>query len=113
MTRVPRAKWFGTVVIAVTMAAVSEPVAFGQLAAEQTPRAVKHSTTSPEAPASTRGTQNEQVILYPTEGYFAVFGGYAFGGKFDAEGTGLFNGTSFGNGSLADSRWVAANSKRN
>ena len=108
MTRMPRAKWFVTVVIAVAMAAVSEPVAFGQLAAEQTPRAVEPSTTSPEAPASTRGTQNEQVILYPTEGYFAVFGGYTFGGKFDAEGTGLFNGASFGNGSLADSAVVGA-----
>ena len=90
------------------MAAVSESVAFGQLAAEKAPRSVEPSTTGPEASASTKGAQNEQVILYPTEGYFAVFGGYTFGGKFDAEGTGLFNGASFGNGSLADSAVVGA-----
>ena len=90
------------------MAAVSEPVAFGQLAAEKAPPTVEPSTASPGAPASTKGIQNEQVILYPTEGYFAAFGGYTFGGKFDAEGTGLFNGASFGNGSLANSAVVGA-----
>src|SRR4030095_14924739 len=91
---------------AVAMAAVSEPVAFCQLAAEKTPQAVEPSTASPRAPPPTKGIQNEQVILYPTEGYFAAFGGYTFGGKFDAEGTGLFNGASFGNGSLANSAVV-------
>jgi opacity protein-like surface antigen len=52
--------------------------------------------------------QSEQVMVYPTEGYFAAFGGYTFGGKFDAEGTGLLNGVSFGNGSLANSAVVGA-----
>jgi opacity protein-like surface antigen len=47
-------------------------------------------------------------MVYPTEGYFAVFGGYTFGGKYDAAGTGAFNGVSFGNGSLADSAVVGA-----
>lgn len=28
--------------------------------------------------------------VHPTEGYLAGFGGYTFGGKFDAEGTGVF-----------------------
>jgi opacity protein-like surface antigen len=41
-------------------------------------------------------------------GRFAAFGGYTFGGKFDAEGVGLLNGASFGNGSLANSAVVGA-----
>lgn len=82
------------VVIACTMIAVSEPVAFGQLAAEKEPRVSEPSTASPGAPASAKGTQNEQVVVHPTEGYFAAFGGYTFGGKFDAEGVGLLNGAS-------------------
>ncbi|HKS76453.1 MAG TPA: hypothetical protein VJQ82_24780 [Terriglobales bacterium] len=47
-------------------------------------------------------------MVHPTEGYFAGFGGYTFGGKFDAEGAGVFNGVNFGNGSLASSAVVGA-----
>lgn len=50
----------------------------------------------------------EQVVVHPTEGYFAAFGGYTFGGKFDAEATGVFNGVTFGNDSLANSAVVGA-----
>ena len=96
------------VVIACTMAVASEPVAFGQIAAQKEPPVAEPSPASPEAPASAKGIQNEQVILFPTEGYFAAFGGYTFGGKFDAEGIGLLNGVSFGNGSLANSAVVGA-----
>lgn len=45
----------------------------------------------------------EQVLVHPSEGYFAGFAGYTFGGKFDANGIGLLNGVSFGNHDLADS----------
>jgi opacity protein-like surface antigen len=61
-----------------------------------------------EATSVRNGVQNEQIIVHPTEGYFAAFGGYTFGGKFDADGTGIFNGVSFGNGSLANSAVVGA-----
>ena len=108
MNRLRRAKWSIVVVIACTMAAVGEPVAIGQRAAEQEPRASDRTTAHPEAPSPSGGKQSEQVVVHPSEGYFAGFGGYTFGGKFDAEGTGLLNGTSFGNGSLASSAVVGA-----
>ena len=96
------------VVACCSLVAIASPVVLAQTAAEKAPRASEPSTTSPEAAASAKGIQNEQVVLYPTEGYFAAFGGYTFGGKFDAEGIGLFNGASFGNGSLANSAVVGA-----
>jgi len=108
MTRVSCAKWSVAVVIAFTMAAVGEPVAVGQLAAEKEPRASDRTMANPDTPSSSGGKQSEQVVVNPTEGYFAVFGGYAFGGKYNAEGAGLLNGASFGNGSLADSAVVGA-----
>jgi len=107
MTRVAYAKGLVILVTACTLLAVSEPVAFGQLSAQQ-PRASERTTTNPETSPSALGTQSEQVIVRPTEGYVAGFGGYTFGGKFDAEGTGAFRGVSFGNGSLANSAVVGA-----
>src|SRR5688572_33044974 len=98
MTPVLCAKRLVRLVIACTLLAVSEPCAFGQLAAQHEPRASERTTVNPEALPSALGMHFEQVIVQPTEGYFAGFGGYTFGGKFDAESTGLFNGGSFGNG---------------
>ena len=98
----PCAKWIVIVAITCAMAAVSEPAL-----SQQAPRTSERPTTNP-APPPASGTQYEQVMVYPTEGYFAVFGGYTFGGKYDAAGTGAFNGVSFGNGSLADSAVVGA-----
>ena len=108
MNRVSCTQCIIIVVIACTMAAVSKPVAFGQLAAPQEPRVSERPTVNPAAPSPAAGTQSEQVVLHPTEGYFAVFGGYTFGGKYDASGVGTFSGLSFGNGSLADSAVVGA-----
>src|SRR4029078_6653737 len=98
----PCAKWIVIVAITCAMAAVSEPAL-----SQQAPRTSERPTTNPAPPPGSR-TQYEQVMVYPTEGYFAVFGGYTFGGKYDAAGTGAFNGVSFGNGSLADSAVVGA-----
>ena len=72
------------------------------------PGAMERPATGPESTPATKGVQNEKVLVHPTEGYFATFGGYTFGGKFNAGGTGVFNGVSFGNGSLADSAVVGA-----
>ena len=94
MNRVPCAKNLFMVVIACTMAAVSEPVAFGQLAEEKEPRASDQTMANPETPSPSGGKQSEQVVVHPTEGYFAAFGGYTFGGKFDADGVGLLNGAT-------------------
>lgn len=108
MTRVRCAKHLVILVMVCTLLAVSDPVAFGQLSPQQEPRASERTTANPETPPSALGMQSEQVIVRPTEGYFAGFGGYTFGGKFDAEGTGAFSGGSFGNGSLANSAVVGA-----
>ena len=108
MTPVLCAKRLVRLLLACTLLAVSEPAAFGQLVAQQASRASERITADPETPAPSSAMQSEEVIVHPTEGYFAGFGGYTFGGKFDAEGTGLFNGVSFGNGSLANSAVVGA-----
>lgn len=108
MSRVTCAKWSVTVVIAFTMLAVSQSMVFSQVAGPKEPRASEPTTPNQETPSAQRGPQSEQVVVHPTEGYFGAFGGYAFGGKFDAEGTGLLNGVSFGNGSLASSAVVGA-----
>jgi len=88
LTPVRCAKRLVRLVIACTLLAVIEPCAFGQLAAQHEPRASERTTVNPEAQPSAPGMQSEQVIVRPTEGYFAGFGGYTFGGKFDAECTG-------------------------
>lgn len=56
-----------------------------------------------EPRSSPKSVRYEQVLVHPTEGYFAGFAGYSFGGKFDADGIGVLNGVSFGNHNLADS----------
>jgi hypothetical protein len=94
MTPVLWAKRLIRLVIACTLLAVIEPCAFGQLAAQHEPRASERTTVTPEALPSAPGMHSEQVIVRPTEGYFAGFGGYTFGGKFDAEGTGAFRGVN-------------------
>lgn len=106
--RVALEKWPLTVVMAFIMAIISESAALSQLAAPKDSRSSERSTTGPEISSAPKGIQNEKVLVHPTEGYFAAFGGYTFGGKFDAGGTGVFNGVSFGNGSLADSAVVGA-----
>ena len=108
MSKESGAKWLLIMVTACTIAAVSELVALGQPAAHKEPRVSDRRTANPETPSSVAGMRSEQIVVRPTEGYFAGFGGYTFGGKFDAEGTGVFNGVSFGNGSLADSAVVGA-----
>ncbi|HJT19843.1 MAG TPA: hypothetical protein VJ746_05210 [Nitrospira sp.] len=55
-----------------------------------------------------RPVRYEQVIVKPSEGYFAGFGGYTFGGKFDSDNSATFNGATFGNRNLADSAVVGA-----
>ena len=102
------AKWLVRVAIACTIASASESVALGQLSAPNEPRSSGRATVNSETPPPVPGMQSEQIVVRPTEGYFAGFGGYTFGGKFDAEGTGIFNGMSFGNGSLANSAVVGA-----
>lgn len=102
------AKWLVRVAIACTIASASESVALGQLSAPNEPRSSGRATVNSETPLPVPGMQSEQIVVRPTEGYFAGFGGYTFGGKFDAEGTGIFNGMSFGNGSLANSAVVGA-----
>jgi opacity protein-like surface antigen len=106
--KMPWAKWLVIVATACTIASVSEPVAFGQLSAPSEPRASERAAANSETPPRVPGMQSEQIVVRPSEGYFAGFGGYTFGGKFDAEGTGVFNGASFGNGSLANSAVVGA-----
>ena len=108
MTPVLCAKRLVRLLSACTLRAVIEPCAFGQLAAQHEPGASGRTTANPEALPSAPGMHSEQVIVRPTEAYFAGFGGYTFGGKFDAEGTGAFRGVNFGNGSLADSAVVGA-----
>lgn len=108
MIGLPSARSFLAVGMAFVIAAAIEPVAFGQSSAQQERRAPEASTANSALGPPSGGMQSEQVMVYPTEGYFAVFGGYVFGGKFDAEGTGLLNGVSFGNGSLANSAVVGA-----
>jgi len=108
MTRLACAKWSLAVVIAFTIAAVSEPVASSQLVAQKESQTSERSTTNPETSSAQKSVQIQQVAVHPTEGYFAGYGGYAFGGKLGGEGTGSFNGVSFGNGSLADSAVVGA-----
>lgn len=108
MTRVHCLKWLLIVLVACTMTAVSEPASWGQSAPEKAPRMSEQPSGVPPPGSSTKGTQSEQIVVHPTEGYFAAFGGYTFGGKYDAEGTGVFNGVSFGNGSLANSAVVGA-----
>ena len=103
MNRMSWAKWTAILVTACTTTAISEPVVLGQLDVRQEPRASERTMANPETPSSARGMQSEEVVVHPTEGYFAAFGGYTFGGKFDADGIGLFDGTSFGNHSLANS----------
>jgi opacity protein-like surface antigen len=83
-------------------------VAFAQVPAqapvqrEQVPPPER--TTAVEQPKSPEAEMRyERVTVRPSEGYLAGFGGYTFGGKFDADGLGIFNGVSFGNHSLADS----------
>ena len=112
MIRLRCAKWPLTVLVALMMTAISEPAALSQLLAQKDPGVSERPTTGSESTPATKGVQNEKVIVHPTEGYFAVFGGYTFGGKFDAAGTGAFNGVSFGNGSLADSAVVGAKVER-
>jgi opacity protein-like surface antigen len=103
MNRVSCATWSVTVVIVFTMVAASEFVAFGQLAPQKDPRASERTMTNPETSEAQKGVESQQIILQPAEGYFAAFGGYTFSGKLSTDGTGTFNGVSFGNGSLADS----------
>ena len=74
----------------------------------QTPNSPEREPSRTETRLPSNGVQHEQVVVHPTEGYFAAYGGYTFGGKFDAGGTGVFNGVSFGNGSLANSAVVGA-----
>ena len=50
----------------------------------------------------------KRVVVRPSEGYLAGFGGYTFGGKFDADASGSLNGAAFGNRSLATSAVVGA-----
>jgi len=90
------------------MAAVSELVAFGQLAPQNDPRALERTAENPEAAPTQKGVETQQIIMHPTEVYVAAFGGYTFSGKLSTEGTGTFNGVNFGNGSLADSAVVGA-----
>jgi opacity protein-like surface antigen len=91
-----------------TMVALSESMTFAQISAQQEPLPIEGTTTNSETRSPSGGQQSEQVVLHPTEGYFAGFGGYTFGGKYDADGTGVFNGVNFGNGSLASSAVVGA-----
>jgi len=72
-----RVAWSALLII---LAAVVVPAALAQDPASK-------DTTTPETPSAQKGVQNEQVVVHPTEGYFAAFGGYTFGGKFDAGGT--------------------------
>jgi opacity protein-like surface antigen len=83
--------------------AMGTSAALAQDAAQKDPHVVERPTAAPEVPSTSPGLQSEQVIVHPTEGYFAAFGGYTFSGKFDADGIGVLNGSSFGNHSLADS----------
>ncbi|HEX5550642.1 MAG TPA: hypothetical protein VFX36_07415, partial [Nitrospira sp.] len=104
MTSAPCAKWLVPAAMAFMVLAGGEHVVFGQLAPQKEPRV----PANPQSEPPTSGKQSEEVLVHLTEGYFAAFGGYTFGGKFDAGGTGAFNGVSFGNGSLADSAVVGA-----
>ena len=108
MTSVFCRKWPLAAAVVLTISAMSEPAALSQLVAQRDPGASERPATGPESAPATKGVQNEKVLVHPTEGYFGVFGGYTFGGKYDAGGTGVFNGASFGNGSLADSAVVGA-----
>jgi opacity protein-like surface antigen len=56
-----------------------------------------------EPVGSSQAIRYERESVQPTEGYFAGFGGYTFGGKFDSDGFGTLNGVAFANRSLADS----------
>jgi opacity protein-like surface antigen len=102
------ARWPITIVMTLTVVALSESMSFAQFSAQKEPRASDRETASPAAPLPASGTRSEEIVVHPTEGYFAAFGGYTFGGKFDAESTGVLNGVSFGNGSLANSAVVGA-----
>jgi opacity protein-like surface antigen len=108
MTRVACVKLLVIVLTVFTVAAVSEIVAFGQLAPPKDPRALERTAENPEVAPTQKGVEIQQIITHPTEGYFAAYGGYTFGGKLSTEGTGSFSGSSFGNGSLADSAIVGA-----
>ena len=104
MTSVPCAKWLVTAAMAFMVLAGGEHLAFGQLAPQKEPRG----TANPQSEPPNSGKQTQEVLVHLTEGYFAGFGGYTFGGKYDADGTGVFNGVNFGNGSLASSAVVGA-----
>jgi opacity protein-like surface antigen len=56
-----------------------------------------------QAALSERPVRYEQISIRPSEGYFAGFAGYTFGGKFDPDGIGTLGGVNFGNRTLADS----------
>jgi len=56
-----------------------------------------------EGESSSKDVRYEQVLAHPTEGYFAGFAGYTFGGTLDADGIGLLNGANFANHNLAGS----------
>jgi opacity protein-like surface antigen len=107
MKEVPCRGWLLIVMTTCTIS-LNGGLVFGQLAAQDANRASERATTDSETSVSSAGMKSEQVVVRPSEGYFAAFGGYTFGGKYDAGGTGLFNGISFGNGSLADSAVVGA-----
>jgi hypothetical protein len=51
--------------------------------------------------------RTERVAVRPTEGYFAGFGGYTFGGKFDTDASGSLNGAAFAIEVLPTPPWSA------
>jgi len=100
----PNLRWLliALAVVPNAAASVQGTVAFAQGAGISNERQASDTTSRNSE------MHSEEVLVQPTEGYVAAFGGYTFGGKFDAGGTGAFNGVSFGNGALADSAVVGA-----